>query len=212
MRSRKIIGLGVGLAAAVSASVAATSAASPAKDDRTEESSSGVAMDAGDEDPGWLTPQSIEGVGRFTMRGPGVEGDKIRFRLDGHTARTGLTDGWFSFRHHSPATTDEPAWTGYGVGRVTCLSVTGDTALLTTVIRREVAPGAPNGHGPHAFYMKITDGARDHVAFIQGPPPPAGNDYGVYGCSDPETVPDIPIEDVDRYFIESGDWSLKGPA
>ncbi|MGH3357588.1 MAG: hypothetical protein ACRDO7_02215 [Nocardioidaceae bacterium] len=163
------------------------------------------------EDPGWLTPQSVEGTGRFTMHGPGVEGDRIRFAIDGRTARTGLTNGGFSFRHHSPATADEPAWTSHGYGRVICLSVSGDTALLTAAIRHEVVPGRPEGNGPHAFYLKITDGRRDHVSFIQGPPPPAGNSYGIYGCSDPETIPDIPIDQVDRYFLRHGGWRLRGP-
>jgi hypothetical protein len=212
MNPLQTIGLGVTLVA-VLAVPAAASSVSPLADDVTEANQPGlVVAESPGEDPGWLTPQSIEGVGRFTMHGPKVEGDRIRFELDARTARTGLTHGRFSFRHHSPATVEEPTWTSHGYGRVICLSVSGNTALLTTAIQHEVVPGKPDGIGPHAYYMKITNGAQDHVSFIQGPPPPAGNDYNIYGCSDPETVPDIPIEDVDRYFLEHGDWSLRGPA
>lgn len=145
------------------------------------------------------------------MRGPNVEGDQIRFQMHAETARTGLTRGAFSFRHHSPASGAEPAWTARGQGRVTCLLVDGDTALLTAVVRHEVVPGQPNGAGPHAFYMKITDASPDHVSFIQGPPPPYGADYGIHGCSDPEAIPGIPPEAVDSYVLERGDWRLQGP-
>lgn len=163
------------------------------------------------EDAGWLIPQSIDGAGWFTMHGPNVEGDQIRFGLHGDTARTGLTSGVFSFRHHSPATANEPAWTARGHGRVTCLLVDGDTALLTAVVQQEVVPDRPDGVGPHAFYMKIEDAARDQVSFIQGPPPPYGAEYGIHGCSDPEAIPDIPPEAVDSYALEGGNWELRGP-
>lgn len=211
MKPLQTIGFCVALAAALAVPAAANSVSSKG-DDAMEPNHPRAETESSGDDPGWLTPQSIEGVGRFTMHGPNIEGDRIRFVLDGRTARTGLTHGRFSFRHHSPRTAEEPAWTSHGYGRVICLSVNGDTALLTTAVQHEVVPGEPDGIGPHAFYMKITDGARDHVSFIQGPPPPAGHDLGIYGCSDPEAVPDIPIEDVDRYFLEHGNWSLRGPS
>lgn len=168
-----------------------------------------LAQPPAEEDPGWLPTQSVRGVGRFVLAGPGVDGDQITFRVHGLTARTGLTTGRFGFRHHSPAEPGEPAWTARGVGRITCLTVQDDTALLTAVITRGRVPGFPDGVGPHAFYLKIADGSPDKVTFMQGPPPLASKaPYKTHGCEDPDVfLP--PGQRPDAELLESGDWQIR---
>jgi len=182
----------VGLATLGAVGVPALASADPFKHPST------TAVTAAD--PGWLVPSGIKGTGNFTLHGPQIEGDKIRFEFDGRTARTGITHGTFKFRHHKPATDTDPGWTAYGDGEITCLRVTGGVALLTAVVEHEVVPGMPDGIGAHAFYLRIVDGAKDSLTFIQGPPPP-----GLPGCSDPTAFPPV---NTTKSTLDTGNWTL----
>lgn len=150
----------------------------------------------------WITPQSVRGTGDFRLHGPNVEGDQIRFEIDGRTARTGITHGTFRFRHHKPATEGDPGFTSYGDGEITCLRVTGSSALVTAVIAHETVPGMPDGIGPHAYYLRVSDGSADKVQFVQGPPPPA-----IAGCTDPLNNPQAYV---DSSVLDRGDFVLRG--
>lgn len=167
----------------------------------------GVAVAVSDSDPAtpapaadsvpWLIPQSVKGVGRFTLHGPNVGGDQITFDIDGRMARTGITHGTFRFQHHKPG-----VFTSYGDGEITCLRVTGRTAILTAVIANETVPGRPEGIGVHAFFVRITDARSDRIQFTQAPPPPA-----TPGCTDPLHLPPAYV---DTSTLDAGNWTLHG--
>jgi hypothetical protein len=141
---------------------------------------------------------AISGVGNFTYDEPGVEGHKIRFSIHARTTADGSTRGDFRFRHLLP----NGELVGEGRADVTCLQVSGGTALLTAVV--------PEGQGNvrnHAFYVKVIDGGRgrpDQVANIQAQ---NGSERP------PERCIDFDVEypgTAKRYPIERGDYLIRG--
>ncbi len=191
-----------GIAVAHSAGSNVTDAGS----DHPLEKAAEIARATTDEGPGWAPIQTVHGVGHFKLQMPDLPSHEITFGVSGRTARTGLSTGTFTFRHHAPAAPGEETWTARGVGRIVCLKVHDDHALLTAVITREHTPIGEIG--PHAFYLKITDGSPDRVAFLQGPPPTLLMEpYKTAGCEDPDTF--IPGAEPDGALLDAGDFHLQ---
>ncbi|RJL30809.1 hypothetical protein [Bailinhaonella thermotolerans] len=152
-----------------------------------------VSQGKGAGDPGMPPPvpatpgARIGGVGHFTYDEPGVEGHRIRFAVHARVAADGTARGALTYRHLLP----DGKLLGRGRADVTCVNVTGDTALVTAVV--------PEGQGTvrnHAFYLKIIEGRPDRIETLQtnnGPVRPPSY------CADPAFNPDIR-----RYPIERG--------
>jgi hypothetical protein len=146
----------------------------------------------------------IVGVGHFTLDEPEIEGHRIRFEVRAHTDRDGEARGTFRFRHLLA----DGSLLGTGRADVTCVEVSGDTALFTAVVTREHIPPVPPGLplGPHAFYVKVIDGGGqpDQVVFIQAIDPPGPLDPS---CVDAEErFPDQVV----RYPLDRGGYRLRG--
>lgn len=115
--------------------------------------------DPSDPPPVPATPGAwIAGAGQFTYQEPGTYNHRIRFSVVAWTAADGTTRGAFGFRHLLP----DGQLLDEGYADVTCVSVRGDTALVTAVV-----PEGQGSVGNHAFYLKIVDGRPDRIETAQ---------------------------------------------
>ncbi|MEW1587996.1 hypothetical protein AB0283_21455 [Micromonospora vinacea] len=152
---------------------------------------------ADDQDPPEVpaTPGAwIAGIGGFVYDEPGTVGHQIRFGVLGWVDRHGTGHGVFRFRHALP----DGSVVSEGHAEVTCVSVVGDTALVTAVV--------PEGGSPmvnHVFVVKIVEGGpgrADQIETLQagGDPTRPAKRY----CID--TAP----YDLSRYPVRPGGYAF----
>lgn len=113
-------------------------------------------------------PAMVVGLGHFVYDEPGLEGHRIWFGV-----RAAQNRGRFWFRHEYP----DGSLVAEGTADVTCLRVTGRTALFTAIV-----PDGTSEVRHHGFYVKIIDSDRgpDLIADAQatnGPTPPPRDCY-----------------------------------
>jgi hypothetical protein len=140
---------------------------------------------------------AIAGGGSFTYDEPDVYGHRIRFNIHARTTVDGSTRGSFSFWHLLP----DGKLAAKGRADVTCLQVSGGTALLTAVV--------PEGQGNvrnHAFYVKIIDGGSGRPDQIANAQAQNGSERPPQRCVDFEVEHPGPK----RYPIERGNYVIRG--
>ncbi|WP_433261484.1 hypothetical protein ACQPWR_20180 [Micromonospora vinacea] len=152
---------------------------------------------ADDQDPPEVpaTPGAwIAGVGGFVYDEPGTVGHQIRFGVLGWVDRDGTGHGVFRFRHALP----DGSVVSEGHAEVTCVSVVGDTALVTAVV--------PEGGSPmvnHVFVIKVIEGGpgrADQIETLQagGDPTRPPTRY----CVDPAPY------NLSRYPVRPGGYAF----
>lgn len=130
----------------------------------------------------------ITGVGQFVYHEPNTEGHRITFGLAAGVTRGGVAHGVLTYRHALP----DGSTLAEGWADVTCVNVTGDTALVAAVV-----PNERSNLVNHGFYLKIVGGRQIELAQTGGDPAHAAPRH----CVDTADVPGLK-----RYPVAPGGY------